>query len=118
MDKEYIERETVMHIFKEGFKYEEPMMFEWANSRISSIPAADVEPVRHGVWIERSDKGILNMRCPYMCNICGRVEAVKEPYCNCGARMDGATPFEEIKTGLQQAINYEKDISNGGNSDV
>ena len=50
---------------------------------------ADVAPVVHGEWIERSDKGILNMRCPYMCNICGRVEELKEPYCNCGAKMDG-----------------------------
>lgn len=51
---------------------------------------APIETTRHGHWIERSDKGIVgDLRCPYRCSICGRVESLKEPYCNCGARMDG-----------------------------
>lgn len=94
MAKQYVERELAIgaveyvankdtRIYSSENKYSEIIQ------ALSEAPAADVEPVRHGVWIERSDKGILNMRCPYMCNICGRVEAVKEPYCNCGARMDG-----------------------------
>lgn len=51
-------------------------------------PTLDVEPVRHGRWIERSDKDIISMTHPYVCNLCGRVEMMKEPYCNCGAKMD------------------------------
>lgn len=51
-------------------------------------PTLDVAPVRHGRWIERSDKDIISMTHPYICNLCGRVEMMKEPYCNCGAKMD------------------------------
>lgn len=53
------------------------------------IPAADVAPVVHARWIARSDKGIISMTHPYMCSRCWRVEMDKEPYCNCGAKMDG-----------------------------
>ena len=48
-----------------------------------------IDPVVHGRWIDRSDKGVISMTHPYVCNRCGRVEMLKEPYCNCGARMDG-----------------------------
>lgn len=54
------------------------------------IPAADVAPVVHARWITRSDKGIISMTHPYMCSRCWRVEMDKEPYCNCGAKMDGS----------------------------
>lgn len=53
------------------------------------IPASDVAPVVHARWIARSDKGIISMTHPYMCSRCWRVEMNKEPYCNCGAKMDG-----------------------------
>lgn len=52
------------------------------------LPAADVAPVVHARWITRSDKGIISMTHPYMCSRCWRVEMEKEPYCNCGAKMD------------------------------
>lgn len=55
---------------------------------LAGTPTLDVEPVRHGRWIERSDKDIISMTHPYICNLCGRVEMMKEPYCNCGAKMD------------------------------
>lgn len=49
----------------------------------------DFQKVKHGYWIKRSTKGVIgDLRCPYECSICGRVEALKEPYCNCGAKMD------------------------------
>ena len=56
---------------------------------LEEIPAADVAPVVHARWITRSDKGIISMTHPYMCSRCWRVEMNKEPYCNCGAKMDG-----------------------------
>lgn len=56
---------------------------------IESLTAADVAPVVHARWIARSDKGIISMTHPYMCSRCWRVEMDKEPYCNCGAKMDG-----------------------------
>ena len=54
-----------------------------------NLPAADVAPVVHGKWITRNDKGVISMTHPYMCSRCWRVEMNKEPYCNCGAKMDG-----------------------------
>lgn len=56
---------------------------------IWKAPAADVAPVVHARWITRSDKGVISMTHPYMCSRCWRVEMNKEPYCNCGAKMDG-----------------------------
>lgn len=58
-------------------------------SMVSKAPAADVAPVVHARWITRSDKGIISMTHPYMCSRCWRVEMDKEPYCSCGAKMDG-----------------------------
>ena len=39
------------------------------------------DAVKHGRWIDK-------VTC-YVCSLCGRVERLQEPYCNCGARMDG-----------------------------
>lgn len=65
---------------------------------IDSISGADVAPVVHGEWREEfrsqiSPDGYFYWNTPqkkiYVCSICGREEVKKEPYCNCGARMDG-----------------------------
>lgn len=61
---------------------------------IEDAPAADVAPVVHARWIARSDKGIISMTHPYMCSRCWRVEMDKEPYCNCGAKMDGGADHD------------------------
>lgn len=37
--------------------------------------------LRHGRWIDKET-------C-YVCSLCGRVERLQEPYCHCGAKMDG-----------------------------
>lgn len=59
-------------------------------------PAADVREVRHGAWYmeQRHGREIVAMmpktiETVYVCSECGRVERQKEPYCNCGAIMDG-----------------------------
>lgn len=54
---------------------------------IKQISAADVAPVIYARWITRTDKGVISMTHPYMCSRCWRVEMNKEPYCNCGAKM-------------------------------
>lgn len=77
------------------------------NAVIDGIPAADVEPVRHGNWnIRLADERTLCLEC----SICGRKvdnidlhylleageygEACRRyPYCHCGAKMD----LEELK---------------------
>lgn len=56
------------------------------------LPAADVAPVVHGRW-KPVLEGVWNLPTPicvgWSCSLCGRYEQYKEPYCNCGAKMDG-----------------------------
>ena len=96
---EYIEREAAIEeialLARERFTLSD--IFEAyldslkdADTRIRSIPAADVAPVRHGRWI---DKGFQDM----VCSACGNDAAAgydeepwPTPYCPfCGAKMDG-----------------------------
>jgi len=71
-------------------------------------PTADVEKVRHGVWIEHhrqsylvhpmiydEDGPILQDYVSYECSECGRTESKKEPYCHCGAKMNGGSNEQE-----------------------
>ena len=58
---------------------------------------ADYAEVKHGEWIDDmkviSTVGGVEMKAlvGYRCSLCGRAELRKEPYCNCGAKMDGGT---------------------------
>lgn len=68
---------------------------------IESIPAADVEPVRHGYYIGTEFDGYADGNPVYYeweCSECGCVFEDDEPkyrYCpNCGAKMD-AEPVKE-----------------------
>lgn len=65
---------------------------------IKKLPTVDVVEVKHGRWqphyeIFDSDPavGILggNYQTGWQCSVCGRYESIQEPYCNCGAKMDG-----------------------------
>ena len=68
---------------------------------LDDIPTADVVPVVHGKWLEKEEETyfpvqygedgepILHKHTRYFCNLCGRRSIVPEPYCHCGARMDG-----------------------------
>ena len=62
-------------------------------SMIHSEKAADVAPVRHGLWearaIPRSDPDGDWIALEYHCSLCNRLEYRKENYCpNCGCKMD------------------------------
>lgn len=64
-------------------------------SAISSIPAADVAPVRHGRWIktieENEDEDYPIRNILYICSECKTRELSERNYCPCcGSRMDGA----------------------------
>lgn len=65
-------------------------------ARIEKIPAADVAPVAHGRWIEKT----VPEGCRYFeCSNCGAHEnrhtAIKGYYCwRCGAKMDGGAVDE------------------------
>ncbi len=60
---------------------------------LSRNPDADVEEVKHGKWLDVIADNIGGVRISglvgYKCSLCGREEISKEPYCNCGAKMDG-----------------------------
>lgn len=58
---------------------------------INRAPTVDAEPVRHGEWLSTAlvdQKGRVIVE-QYKCSLCGRQEYQKEPYCHCGAKMDG-----------------------------
>lgn len=53
---------------------------------VASLTSADVEPVRHGEWICKTNE---HNYFEFHCSLCGRIEEKEEPYCHCGAKMDG-----------------------------
>lgn len=60
---------------------------------LNELPTADVAPVVHGWWIEKTAHA---RRRYFECSACGAQEnqhtAIKGRFCwSCGARMDGAT---------------------------
>ena len=59
-------------------------------------PTVDVVEVERGEWLDVIEE--VNNTCAgitfkgfagYKCSLCGRQEIRKEPYCHCGAKMDG-----------------------------
>lgn len=93
---EYIEREALTAFLEENHDDGEWLVnqynADWICSWIESQPAADVEPVKHGKWVnERELAGGFRSIWGYDCSVCGHtVENYPTNYCpNCGARMDG-----------------------------
>lgn len=56
---------------------------------VRDSPEEDVAPVIHGEWVKEVYTDPYGADwTKYHCSLCGRVEIKKEPYCNCGAKMD------------------------------
>ena len=99
MSKEYIEREAAMGAVeyvacRDKKTFSSETEYSKILQAIHGIPAVDVVEVRHGEWIEEKeyysdDYSECNVRKVYACSLCGRTEKHQEPYCNCGAKMDG-----------------------------
>ena len=80
-EKEYIEREEAKKVLAFDYAYA-------AAKLLDTVPAEDVQEVRHGKWIEK----------PYLlgtsnfCSLCGENYGMphgKYKFCpNCGAKMD------------------------------
>ena len=102
--KEYIEREALMrfpirlnHYDKEHGNEHFVLGIESVLEYAESLPAADVEVVRHGAWVEYWDDNYLSF-C-HKSSECGGLPLTKEEtihdevlsaYCpHCGAKMDG-----------------------------
>ena len=88
---EYIEREAAIEWFMPYVHAGESIEADVVISDLKGMKAADVEPVRHGRWIEKQEKDTFaGYLYSYECSECGRVDQRKEPYCpNCGADMRG-----------------------------
>lgn len=73
---------------------------------VNPVRPADVAPVVHGKWLKKEketycpvqygDDGepILHKFTLYFCNLCGRSSGIPEPYCRCGAKIDGGVDYE------------------------
>ncbi len=94
-EKEYIEREAALkrNYFSEAKTPDENYRFNAEiKFYISSLPAADVAPVRHGHWYNSSYLGdeITCSKCSVTYNIFETDGAEDFDYCpNCGAKMTG-----------------------------
>lgn len=89
---EYIERSRIKYEQWSVGPLNGPLMVV-RKKTIDSIPAADVEPVRHGRWEfveQRFYRGeFVNL---FRCSECKVATDTNSTYCpNCGARMDGET---------------------------
>lgn len=98
---EFIDREALREAFENADadvveEYEDGTC-DWGFGRqnvlevINSVPAADVAPVRHGVWREG---GYACGETEWQCSVCKETEwrtsADRLSYCPfCGAKMDG-----------------------------
>lgn len=90
---EYIERAAAIDAVSEVY-YDTPdvnLSAEKFAAAINALPAADVAPVVHGRWIEKSAPA---RKIYFECSQCGAQEnkhtAIKGYYCwRCGAKMDG-----------------------------
>lgn len=106
---EYIDRDAAANIFEAPTwrGYSEPYTFEahlamvavakLIREEIGKIPAADVAPVVHGRWIEKTAH---DRRQYFECSNCGKQEnkhtAIRGGFCwSCGARMDADTQERE-----------------------
>ena len=93
---EYISREDVINITAETGAWE-------TQNRVRELPAADVQPVKHGYWIKQPEKfqiheDVINSNYLYSCSCCNASDLHSEranndgevKFCwRCGARMDG-----------------------------
>lgn len=100
-NKEYIEREAALKVvcmYCCDYDGDDPNSCGDCIEKVEmlAVPSADVEPVRHGEWKEydmyicnSDDEPVAKIGVEYICSECGRKEEHKEPYCHCGAKMDG-----------------------------
>lgn len=97
-EKEFLSKRVIYERLREiGSSYGEHMAVdkESAVLRCSDAlmmeKAANVAPVIRAKWISFLDGESIMPERYYRCSKCGRVEKRKEPYCHCGAKMDGET---------------------------
>lgn len=84
----YIDRQTAYEALTAYYHHSTETQHNALREALNKVPSADVQPVRHGRWIEEPN-------CMYRCSSCGsHYPSIRGymyycycPYC--GARMDG-----------------------------
>lgn len=109
---DYISREAVINITAETGAWK-------TQNRVRELPAADVQPVKHGHWIEHPDD-IFPLESTIECSVCGKQENVNihnDNYCpNCGGEthrrrgitMDRLTDKRFVGDGFHQPKSHEE----------
>ena len=93
MPDEYISREAAMKAANEWVSeacMAPVMRVSRLFDKLAKVPAADVPEVVHRRWISFLDGDHIMPERYYRCSRYGRVESRRQPYCHCGAKMDGA----------------------------
>lgn len=81
---------------------------------IADIPAADVQPIKHGRWIWDSNAPHREHGA-YKCSNCGCHSDFEENYCyNCGTRMDGGAKLQRLERCKKCSKSTEEDDFQGG----
>ena len=90
-----IDADALIYSFCENPSYS-AAMFSKIKGLIKAAPTIEAEPVKHGRWDERNiyictsdGEPVACIGREYKCSECGRTENKQEPYCHCGAKMDG-----------------------------
>lgn len=89
---EYIKREAAVKAANEWVSeacMAPVMRVSWLFDKLQKVPVADVAPVVHARWVSFLDGDHIMPERYYRCSRCGRVESRRQPYCHCGAKMDG-----------------------------
>ena len=90
----YIDADALWEEFKKLNWSGDNVMYHIAKVFIEDAPTADVVEVKYAEWITEFAKLTTpkltgeDSTVIYRCSRCGRYESRKEPYCNCGAKMD------------------------------
>ena len=93
MPDEYISREAAMKAANEWVSeacMAPVMRVSRLFDKLAKVPAADVAEGVHRRGISFLDGDHIMPERYYRCSRCGRVESRRQPYCHCGAKMDGA----------------------------
>lgn len=95
---EYIEKKAAIlalldkgqcnHRYRLGEVWE--LNFDEIREAIADVPAADVRENVNGEWNQHYETTSDNETLPFgwECSLCGRWEMEKQPFCNCGAKME------------------------------
>lgn len=90
----YIDRDAVRRAIQEYCGIQEKITPDGIAKVVMSVPTVDAVEVKHGHWIEHTEKPDWledDVEVFYNCSECGTSHwSIEPPYCpGCGAKMDG-----------------------------